>query len=747
MAANPESAGATGAGGGARSAGSEALPPCDLVMKGGITSGVVYPKLISTLAGKYRFKSIGGTSAGAIAAAGCAAAEHYRQNATDPRQSLRSFTRLEALPGELQKPVGGGKTSMLFNLFQPTPALRSHFNVLAGALNAPDGVARLLRAIAALVLQFPFWACLGLAIGVLLLAPVVSAVTSLVWWRAGAWALAIAIGWVIWALAVGRLRLWKPAWLPLTRLLVLLALGGFVWSAKMLWWLGAPLTWLLAAVAAVATIAMLIGLALAVALPAWRFVATLLAGVHANYYGLCSGRTVAGDTGAQGLTDWLYGYFNELAGIGDRTQPLCFGHLWGKAPDLKNVVAHEPDTPPADRVVNLEVMTTAVSQQLCYSLPFRDNAAPFYYDEEQWRELFPDEVVDWLVAADAAEQAAVERAAGERFDPNLRVQYCNAAGKVLRRLPSNRYLPVVVAVRMSLSFPVLLAAIPLYSVDRSLTENIDEAKRQQQHEQQDRAARGNGKFVYLATRVWFSDGGISSNMPLHFFDSPLPGHPTFAVNLKEPHPRFPIDRTKKAKDQEGRVYLPTGNVQGLQRYWKEPDDAAPLGLYRFLTGIVATMQNWRDEIQFPYPGYRDRIVQVSQLPDEGGLNLNMPERNIEALSDAGGYAAEKLIARFHPTSAAPEKGGWENHQEVRARTFLGVLERMALSLHKRIAGGTWNAVVERVRGRAYSSKEADLALDCLRRVADLGQAITDSGQSVEQEAPRPRATMRIAPRI
>jgi predicted acylesterase/phospholipase RssA len=52
-----------------------ALPPCDLVMKGGITSGIVYPTLALTLARKYRFASIGGTSAGAIAAALCAAAE------------------------------------------------------------------------------------------------------------------------------------------------------------------------------------------------------------------------------------------------------------------------------------------------------------------------------------------------------------------------------------------------------------------------------------------------------------------------------------------------------------------------------------------------------------------------------------------------------------------------------------------------------------------------------------------------
>ena len=40
---------------------------CDLVMKGGITSGVIYPRLVYQLSKQYRFRSIGGTSAGAIA--------------------------------------------------------------------------------------------------------------------------------------------------------------------------------------------------------------------------------------------------------------------------------------------------------------------------------------------------------------------------------------------------------------------------------------------------------------------------------------------------------------------------------------------------------------------------------------------------------------------------------------------------------------------------------------------------------
>jgi predicted acylesterase/phospholipase RssA len=51
---------------------------CDIVMKGGVTSGVVYPLAVAELSGMYAFKNVGGTSAGAIAAAATAAAEFRR---------------------------------------------------------------------------------------------------------------------------------------------------------------------------------------------------------------------------------------------------------------------------------------------------------------------------------------------------------------------------------------------------------------------------------------------------------------------------------------------------------------------------------------------------------------------------------------------------------------------------------------------------------------------------------------------
>ncbi len=50
------------------------LLPCDLVMQGGITSGVVYPGAVIELSKSYHCVNVGGASAGAIAAATAAAA-------------------------------------------------------------------------------------------------------------------------------------------------------------------------------------------------------------------------------------------------------------------------------------------------------------------------------------------------------------------------------------------------------------------------------------------------------------------------------------------------------------------------------------------------------------------------------------------------------------------------------------------------------------------------------------------------
>src|SRR5438309_5441037 len=81
---------------------------CDLVMKGGVASGVVYPPAVVALAAHYTFRNIGGTSVGAIAAAAAAAAEcGQRHGRGDP------FARLARLRNDLARP------GFFVSLFKP----------------------------------------------------------------------------------------------------------------------------------------------------------------------------------------------------------------------------------------------------------------------------------------------------------------------------------------------------------------------------------------------------------------------------------------------------------------------------------------------------------------------------------------------------------------------------------------------------------------------------------------------------
>ncbi len=62
---------------------------CDIVMKGGITSSIVYPKVVAQLAVHWSFKNIGSTSARAIAGAATTAALYGK-----PTKSKDSFAEL-----------------------------------------------------------------------------------------------------------------------------------------------------------------------------------------------------------------------------------------------------------------------------------------------------------------------------------------------------------------------------------------------------------------------------------------------------------------------------------------------------------------------------------------------------------------------------------------------------------------------------------------------------------------------------
>src|SRR5688500_16646321 len=97
------------------------LLEADMVMKGGITSGVVYPLAACELAKSYRFRNLGGSSAGGIAAAFAAVAETSRDR--------KGFNVLAGLPRELG--------ASLEWLFQPSKGTRALHQVLL-ALIHPD---------------------------------------------------------------------------------------------------------------------------------------------------------------------------------------------------------------------------------------------------------------------------------------------------------------------------------------------------------------------------------------------------------------------------------------------------------------------------------------------------------------------------------------------------------------------------------------------------------------------------------
>ncbi|HYJ46163.1 MAG TPA: hypothetical protein VEV81_06070, partial [Pyrinomonadaceae bacterium] len=206
--------------------------------------------------------------------------------------------------------------------------------------------------------------------------------------------------------------------------------------------------------------------------------------------------------------------------------------------------------------------------------------------------------------------------------------------------------------RMSLSFPVLISAVPLYTVDRSLpVREGDEPKLE---------------------RCLFSDGGISSNFPIHFFDKALPRWPTFGINLATFNPAYPRD----PEDQSKNSYLPNNNVGGLLDAWDRFDESES-GMARlggFFGALVNTMYNWADNTQMRIPGYRDRVISVFQTPEEGGLNLNMKPESIKALSERGKFAGVKLRERF---LGKDESGlDWGNHRWLRYRSIMARIEEM-----------------------------------------------------------------------
>jgi predicted acylesterase/phospholipase RssA len=590
------------------------LPECDMVMKGGITSGVVYPTAVADLAERFRFRSLGGASAGAIAAAAAAAAEFNRDGG--------GFERLRMLPDELGQ--------NLADLFQPSARLHGVFGLALETARTKRAPVRKLLALAAKPAMWVWYLVLGVALAISIVLFVV----------AGVWA------------------------------------GLF----------GVALTALLAVAIAVKVALDIVGLAREV-----------VAAIDENNYGICDGHTAAPDAPAapKPLTEWLYDLFNDVAGL-DRDDPLTFGRLWGDAATnrYRQALERGEHNPPADAVVasreiDLVVMATNVSMARPYKLPF--DVRMYMWCESCLGNYFNDDVLDHMKTCPT----------GGKVDEALT---CPEHKTALWRVPAAPDLPVIVAVRISLSFPVLFSAVPLHTVDRN-----------RRHDRQ------------RAEICWFADGGISSNFPMHFFDAMWPSRPTFGISLGPEHPDF-----------ERMVYRPTRPGDGIHLR------IADLGnTVDFLRGILNTMQNWADAMQQTVPGYRDRIVEIRTKDSEGGMNITMTAEQITRLAERG-------------IEAAAEFGtfDFDTHQWIRYRTSTSEISKVFTDMRN-----VWSD--ERVPVQRFHEDDfehtayAPQSALWLRQDEEATEALmttVDTWRDLDRPAersspPRPSPEFRITPRL
>ena len=374
---------------------------CDIVMRGGITSGVVYPGVLHRLSSRYRFRNIGGASAGAIAA-GVAAAAQYGVN------SGRNPQAFEVVRGVSEEISGAAKAQG-----REGTDFRTIFRPAAG-----------LEPLIGLGLQW-----LGLRVGK-------SPIRSLAWARLSGpiltgGGIAFAAG-VLLIASLGSLAGWQNAaggW----RLLILFAL----------------LFGLLAALPGAAIALFLQGAALRRR--------GFFAAFAANGFGVCAGINPEIQASGQmqdfvtkgGFADWMHATIQRAAGLGIADVPLVVDQLWGQSDAWSN-----------GRDIDLVFTTTNLSQQLPHQFPFLERAdSRLYFTREDMERVLPKPIVDYMVGL--YDQTGPDITGGRR------AAYAQSAvleqgGRRFYRLPMPQHLPVLLGVRMSMSFPLLISAVKLY---------------------------------------------------------------------------------------------------------------------------------------------------------------------------------------------------------------------------------------------------------------------------------------------
>lgn len=603
---------------------------CDVVLDGGVINGVVYPGFLVELARKFRFRSIGGTSVGAIAAALAAACEYNRRYGSD-----NGFNEgLAKMPGDLAELMDvPNKITRIRSLFQPHISVRPIFewfvDVLGSDVDRSNTAAQKEQ-------KRP--------IGSLNYAQPKSRLSRVLFWMD------------IWAKAIRHLA---PFWygIPLCALGALIALGvlifvGLLNPASLLQMIiFAELVFLIAAV---------------FLYPLCALVRQIIVLMRMPGSGACTGMG-ADIAGTQGLSEWLHEGVQKSANL-PLHKPLTFANLWA-APGGPMAA----DGRAEQRSIDLRMITTCLSHGRIYELPLVKDDAVVMFKLSELKKFFPEAVIAHLrrvskpLSFDTCpvlQQKYKERLISIQQktlpDPEQLERFKNLKKRIddklmeaederknlrdpnIRELPTAD-LPIVVAARLSMSCPILFQNIPLIGFNLDVeAEDID--------------------FV----RLWFSDGGIGSNFPIHLFDKPIPRWPTFGLKILDVPPRL------ISNGEPLTSYIPYGHKSGSDDNLLYPRDRGGFtaldekstisSFLQVLFAIYTSAKDGHDQSFLRMPDVRNRVVRI-YLNNRAGNMLNLkiaPEKIIDLALDVGARGGENAASAYLATLRPPKYANWVN---------------------------------------------------------------------------------------
>lgn len=722
----------------------EQRPPsdrfCDVVLDGGVINGVVYPGFLVELARKFHFHALAGTSVGAIAAALAAACEYNRRFGRDT-----GFNEgLAKMPGELAEWVDEKKSlTRIRSLFQPAPAVRPLFDFFVDWLGVqmektPNNLADKQKTQSE-GSSFPSAALGATNTFALLMDGYRSACKNL--------------GPKLWQMVV---------WMLLMAFIVYVVRIENPVTAVLVWWIGF--------------------LACAFVIhPVVKFLTQLRVLYRLEGFGACTGMR-ASDSKLQGLTEWMHEGLQKSAGL-PLHSPLTFADLWS-APGAPDASARSKES----RSIDFRAISTCLSHGRIYEFPQASDEQPMlFFRLSEFSRFFPKDIIDhlrrvsepldvsgldWLHNQLEIRQKALQSDPNpksdqrETFDEKkaktldtltreFNKTQKDAYGTVdrdLRYLPREK-MPILVAVRLSMSCPILFSCVPLISFNRDT------------HPEDTRLVR-----------LWFSDGGIGSNFPIHLFDKAIPRWPTFGLRIFDKPPRI------LTNGWQMQSYLPYQHWEGAEDNLLYPRDdsvftspsgiQARLGTFvKLVFSIYTSAKDGHDQSFGRMPDVRNRVVRLYLNSRAGNmLNLKLAPELICDLALGTGARSGRNAAQAYLQEIPGEKykwaSGWTDHRWVRMNMLIHglreYLDGVGEGLVSQGLPGTVNhlSLMEQLEQAAQTAplasptqSESRLSAHQIEQIKQALEAIRDLEQklslldSAQPYVPKPMPRFQFRPRV